>query len=132
MPHKHYAKLGGDLTYACQRLAEGVGAVGVVVVLARGMTEEAEVGMTFAPGLRINPGDFRGLTDEILKGSYSASISKADKACTMLAEATRAECVILFVINKDGTVRVNVSQPKPNDFVAAFALQIANSFDAMN
>lgn len=132
MQHKHYPKLGGDLAYGCQRLAEGLGAVGAVVVLYRGKTEQTEVGMTFALQLKVDAAAFRRLMDEILKNLYATSIGISNKACVMLAGATDAECVILFLIEKDGAVRVAVSQPKSNEFVAAYALQIANSFDAMN
>jgi hypothetical protein len=96
------------------------------------MSIETEMGMTFASGLKFKSEEFRKLTNKILDGVYSATTSKEDKACIMLAEATSAECVILFVIKKDGSVSVTVSQPKSDEFVAAFALQIANSFDQMN
>lgn len=132
MGHRHYAKLCGDLTYACQRFAEGGDAIGVVIVLFRGMAIEAEVAMAFAPEIKINPQEFRELVKEILRGLYTTSISKADKTCVMLAEATNSECVILYAINRDGIFRVNVSQPKSNEFVAAFALQVANGLDARN
>ncbi len=88
--------------------------------------------MTFASELKIKAEDFRKLTDAILQNSYSATLIIANKVCQMLAKATESECVILFVINKDRTVRVSVSQPRSNEFVAAFALQIANNFNAMN
>src|ERR1035441_5650331 len=106
MPHKNYPKLGGDLDYACQRLGKGLDAIGVVAVLYRGMNEEAEMCITFAPGVKIKPEEFRKLTNEILENTYSTSIAKANKACMMLAEATNSECVILFLIKKDGTVLV--------------------------
>ena len=132
MHNKHYPKLGGDLKYGCERLAKGLGAVGAVVVLYRGMKEETEIGMSFAPGFKISATVFRQLTDEILKDTYSVSIDSPNRACVMLAEQTCAECVILFLIEKDGAVRVAVNQSRPKDFVAAFALGIANSFVAMN
>jgi hypothetical protein len=132
MPHKNYPKLGGDLDSACQRLGKGLDAIGVVAVLYRGMNEKAEMCITFAPGVNIKPEEFRKLMNAILEDTYSTSIAKTNKGCVMLAEATNSECVILFVIKKDGSVLVNVSEPKPNEFVAAFALQVANGFDAMN
>src|SRR5436190_16238997 len=132
MQHKTYAKLGGNLTYACQRLAEGINAIGVVAVLYRGKTTEAEIAMTFARELKIDAEDFRKLTGTILENSYAASLSIADRPCEMLAEATGSECVMLFVIRKDGAIQVKVSKPQSNEFVAAFALQISNSFNAMN
>lgn len=132
MQHKHYPKLGGDLTSGCRRLAEGLGAVGVVAILYRGQSEQAEVGMTFAPGLQIDAAAFHKLTDEILKNTYALSTATPNRGCVMLAEATGAECVILFIIEKDGAMLVSVSQPKSNEFVAAFALGIANSYNAEN
>jgi hypothetical protein len=132
MRRNYYPKLGGDLLHGCQRLAEGLGAVGAVAVLYRGMSEETEFGMTFATELKMGGAGFRKLTEEILNDTYSESITRPNKACVMLAEATGAECVMLFLIQKGGVVQVSVSQPKTSEFVAAFALQIANSLDEMN
>jgi len=129
---RHYPKLGGDLAYGCQRLIESSGAGSAVVILYRGENEQTEVAMQLAPWLDIGAAAFRRLTDEILKDTYAASIGTANKVCKLLMTATSAECVILFLIEKDGALRVWVSQPKPNEFVASFALQIADSFDAMN
>jgi hypothetical protein len=123
---------GGDINCGCRRLAEGLGAVGAVAVVYRGMKEEAEIGMTFAPGLSVGPNEFRQLTEAILAGDFAESLKTPNKACVMFAQATEAESVILFVIRKDGTVSVSVSEPKPAEFVAAFSLGISNNFDSMN
>jgi len=88
--------------------------------------------MNFAPQLKVDAATFHRLNEEILENSYATSMEISNKACVMLAEATGAECVILFLIEKDGAVRIAVSEPKSNEFVAAYALQIADSFNAMN
>lgn len=132
MSDNHYPMLGGNLTSGCERLAKGLGAVAAVIVLYRGPHKEAEVGMSFTLGLRIDGAAFRRLTNEILNGTYTESIATVNKACVMLAKATDAEGVILFLIDKDGAVRVAVNQPMAKDFVAAFALGIANRYVAMN
>jgi hypothetical protein len=127
-----YPKFGGDLRYACQRLAEGLDASGVVIVLYRGEREEAEIGMTFGPGLEIDAAGFCALADDLLENAYSASLSAADRACVMLAEATDAKCAILFIINKEGGIRVSVSAPQSGEFVSASALYIADALAARN
>jgi|SRR5579862_9460454 len=129
---KHYPKMGCGLTCACQQLAEGMSALGVIVILYRGQKEMVETGITFANGFRFEPAEFRRLTNEILDGSFLTSISVADKACGMLADATEAECVIMFVIGKDSYVQTRVSRPESKEFVAGYALQIANGLEAMN
>ena len=131
-PHRQYPKLGGDLVYGCKRLAQGLDAVGAIAVLYRGTNEHTEIGMSFAPELEIDATVFRQLTDAILNNTYSASITRPHGACLMLAEATDADCVVLFLIKRDGAVNIIVSQPSSNEFVAAFALKIAQSFDSRN
>lgn len=131
-PEKRYPKMGCGLTVACQRLAEGMNALGVIVILYRGEKEMVETGVAFANGINFEPAEFRRLTNEILDGSFSTSISVADRACGMLADATDAECVIMFVIGKDGFVQTRVNRPESKEFVAGYALQIAKGFDAMN
>lgn len=132
MESKYYPKIGGTLGQACGLLAKGLGAVGAVIILYRGMKEKTETAMSLAPGLKMDAAAFEGLTNAILNDTYTTSISTPNQACIKLAAATDAECVILFLIEKDGAVRVSVSQPKPKDFVAAFALGIANGVLAMN
>ena len=123
--HTIYPQLGGDLAYACERLGKGLGALGVIIILYRGEGRQTEIALSFAPSFETDSAEFERLTTHILADVYSTNISKSDKACEMLCKATAAECVIVFIINHDGPVRVGVSEPRSKEFVAAFALQIS-------
>jgi hypothetical protein len=93
---RFYPKIGGDITYGCQRLAQGLNTLGAIAILYRGKSESAETGISLAPGFKFGSEEFKGLTEKILDNCYAQSIRIPDKACQMLAEATDAEDVILF------------------------------------
>ena len=129
----NYPKLDGNAVKdGLQKLAEGIGALGIIAILYKGMEAQTETVIVLAKDLKIKSKDFRALAQKILDGCHSKNFCAADKACGMLAAATDSEWVILFAIHKDGAVNVTASQPNLVEFAAGFALQIANSFDAMN
>jgi hypothetical protein len=130
MDHRFYPKIGGTLTWACEKLATDMGIDGSIIVLYRGKNELAEMGMSFSPELNFGPESFRQMIDPILKRNFSDF--KPHKACVRFAEATDSESVIIFLLAKNGNVQIIVSGPTGSDFIAACALQVANSLDAMN
>jgi len=132
MKHEFYPKMGGDLVAACERLAKGLGLVGAVIILYRGKKVDAEIGMSFAPNLKVGPNAFRELTNSIINGEYSTSLNTPNGGCMKVAEATDAEGVIFFLVEKDGGVRVSVSKPMLPDVVASFSFGIATNFEARN
>ena len=127
-----YEKIGGDITFASQRLAAGFDALGVIAILYRGKNELAEIGINLAPNLKFGASEFKGLTQKILEDCYSESIQTPNRGCQMLSGATGAEDVILFVIRDDGAVTISVSRPQTTEVVAAMALGIALQFEGMN
>jgi hypothetical protein len=127
---KFYPKIGGTLTWACEKLATGMGMDGSIIVLYRGKKELAELAMSSSPTLNLEPAVFRRLTDQIVNHNFPDVAPHP--ACIKFAEATGSEIVVIFLFSKDGNFQIIRSGPIDHDFIAGCALQVAASLEAMN